>query len=140
MILNLSLHKQLKPNHMNNKIRKNDLSQMEEIFSVANYKVSNLEITCAPYNYGEEVEFEVYAGSCVSPYYFYLPVAIFEKYLSRFLDENDVIHYIMDDLTVFQKQELKDLGDIYWYNELAPDKEKLEAARYILTNLFTDLF
>jgi len=125
---------------MNNKIKKEDLSQMEELFSAANYKLSNLEIICAPYNYGEEVEFEVYVGSDVAPYYFYVPVDVFEKCLSKFMDENDVISYLADELVSFQKQDLKDLGDIYWYNELAPEKEQLEAAHYILTNLFTDLF
>lgn len=125
---------------MNIKIKKENLLQIEELFAVANYKVSNMEILCAPYSYGDEVEFEVYAGSETTPFYFLLPVTVFEKFLAKYLDENNVLDWISDDLTKYQKQELKDLGDIYWYNELAPDKEKIEAANFILSELLTELF
>lgn len=125
---------------MSIKINKDNLSQIEEMFSAANYRLQNIEIICAPYSYGEEVEFEVYAGSDVAPYYFYLPIYVFEKYLAKYLDMSSTLEWIQDDLTRYQKQELKDIGDMYWYNELAPEKEQIEAAEFILNEVLTELF
>jgi hypothetical protein len=119
-----------------NHITKDSLSVMEELFHQANYKVSNLEAIHSADVYGWDVEIEIYPPGESYPYYLTVHYYLFSELLEDWYSANDIEKW----LDVTKDDEGEPITPMWWYKEIASDKQKLEATNYIIKELFTLVF
>lgn len=117
-------------------ITKDSLSVMEELYHLANYKVSNLEAINAADVYGWDVEIEVYPPGESYPYYLTVHYFVFSELLEEWYYDNEIEKW----LDVTKDDEGNPIRPMYWYKELASDRQKLDATNYVINQLFKLIF
>lgn len=128
---------------MKNQIKKEDLSVMEELLHQCNFQVNELEAICPAHVFsgGWDVELEVYPPGESYPYYFRIHYYLFSDLLDEWYSDNNIDLYLTDqDGYKIKNDELEEVTPIYWYKNLASDKEQLEVTNYVINKLFTSIF
>ncbi len=124
-----------------NKIKKEELTTMEELLHQSEYRISDLEAICEANILGTEVEFEVYPLGESYPSYFLIPIDVFSEYLNEWYDKEDIYKCVTSEWIGKElAEDLKAQGALLWYEELGSDKDKIEATNYVINRLFTDIF
>lgn len=124
-----------------NQIKKEDLSVMEELLHQCNFQVNQLEAICPAEVYGWDVELEVYPPGESYPSYFRVHYYLFSEYVDTYFSDNNIEAYLDDqDYYVMKNDEVDKMTGMYWYKNLASDKEQLEVTNYAINQLFNQIF
>ena len=122
-------------------IKKEDLSIMEELLHQSNYQISELEALCRAEIFDYDVEFEVYPPGESYPSYFRVHYHLFSEFVDTYFSDNNIESYLTDqDYYVMKNDEVDRMSGMYWYQNLASEKEQLEVTNYAINQLFTSIF
>jgi hypothetical protein len=122
-------------------IKKEDLSVMEELLHQANYQISDLEAICRAEVYGWDVELEVYPPGESYPSYFRVHYYLFSDLADEWYQANNIAEWLKDEwMPKYDREGLKDAGVMYWYQNLASDKDQIEVTNYVINRLFNQIF
>lgn len=128
---------------MKNQIKKEDLSIMEELVHQCQFRINELEAICPAhvYSISWDVEFEVYPPGESYPSYFSIHYYLFSEYLDTWYADNNIEMYLTDqDGYKLKNDEQGKITPMYWYKNLASDKEQLEVTNYAINQLFNQIF
>ena len=124
-----------------NQIKKEDLSVMEELVHQCNFQVKELEAICPATVFGWDVELEVYPPGESYPSYFRVHYHLFSEFVDTYFSDNNIESYLTDqDYYVMKNDEVDRMSGMYWYQNLASEKEQLEVTNYVINQLFNQLF
>ena len=117
-------------------ISKDSLSIMEELFHEANYQVSGLEAISGASVYGWDVELEVYPPGESYPHYFTIHYYLFSELLEEWYTAQDIAHW----LDITKDDEGDPITPMWWYQNIARDKDQVEVTNYVINRLFNQIF
>ena len=122
-------------------IKREDLSIMEELAHQCNFQVNELEAICPAIVYGWDVELEVYPPGESYPSYFRVHYYLFSEFVDTYFSDNDIYSDLLSGwLPKYDKDGLKEGGAMYWYQNLATGKDKIEVTNYVINQLFNQIF
>lgn len=126
---------------MQNQIKKDELLVIEELARLCDFRFNDLQAICPAEVYGWDVELEVYPPGESYPSYFRVHYHLFSEYVDTYFSDNNIEAYLDDqDYYVMRNDEVDKMTGMYWYKNLATDKEQLEVTNYAINQLFNQIF
>jgi hypothetical protein len=128
---------------MQNQIKAEDLAVMEELMRQCDFQANQLEALYGVHvvSGSWDVELEVYPPGESYPYYFRIHYYLFSDLLDTWYNDNNIELYLTDqDGYKMTNDEQESITPMYWYRELATDKEQLQVTNYVINQLFTSIF